>query len=168
MPASSIDVSDAGVTIDGSLLTSLSVSSLTRLLGVPRIAAPDEPWPDDRGVVPSTLAIWDSYGIRAFTAGGDAVSQLDVHLAVDTVREKSRPDAVRKYLARGLFDGRLTIGGLSPTDAIAVDDLHGAYIFVEATTGEWTTTFSLLARGDIRSPQPFRELSIVHNHGDRH
>lgn len=181
-----IDVTAAGIRIDNTLLEALTVAALTALLGVPRVVPPEDPTPDERGLVRSTLVIWDDAGVRAYTKGGDEVSELSIRLAEDPAWERSTPLDARKARPTRVFTGTLTVGGQNPLETIPEAELRKAYIFLETKVGPWESTFSLneTACGELRSMafaerfaksktdelanivrgavHPFREVAIGH------
>lgn len=137
----SIDVTAAGVRIGDRLLETLTISALTELFGEPRVVPPDNPEPDDRGVVRSTLMVWDELGLRAYTKGDDHASELSIQLTGDSDHEV-KPEA-RKFFPTGSFRGALTIDGQAPIEAVPDSELRNAYIFVSAAIGDWEITFRL-------------------------
>ena len=139
----SIDITAAGVKIDDTLLETLTVSSLTEVLGPPRVVPPDDPTPDDRGIIASTLVVWDLAGIFAFTKDGDEVGALCVRLANDPDGEAEVKFDFASNRPSQIFSGPLTVDGRTPLDAIPDRELRKAYIFLDANTGNWTATFSL-------------------------
>jgi hypothetical protein len=177
-----IDVTAAGVRIGDRLLETLTISALTELFGEPRVVAPDSPGPDDRGLVRSTLMVWDDLGLRAYTKGEDRASELWIQFADDSDHEV-KPEA-RKFFPSGSFPGTLTIDGRAPIDAVPDSELRKAYIFVSASAGHWESTFRLndsecgeiremsikerlhksetdeIANIIKRAQQPFRDVSI--------
>lgn len=181
-----IDVTAAGIRIDHTLLEALTVSALTALLGAPRVVPPEDPAPDERGLVRSTLVIWDDAGVRAYTRGGDEVSELSIRLAEDPAWDRSTSRDVREGHPRRVFTGTFTVGGQNPLETIPEAELRKAYIFLETKVGPWESTFSLheTACGALRSmvfaerfaksntdelanivraaAHPFREVAISH------
>lgn len=140
-PASSlrIDVTAAGIAIDDTLHTVLSVSGLSTVLGQPRIVPPADATPEDNGRIPNTMAYWDSAGVFAYTKGGDEVTELGIRLARDPDGEAKK----RFGLAHQLFGGTLTIAGRPPLEAIPDAELRKAYLFLDASAGQWEATFFL-------------------------
>lgn len=76
VPANSIDVSATGVRIASVLISELTIGEFSAVLGRPRVVRTDIFEPDDRGILPSTLQIWDADGIWAYTVDGTTIEQI--------------------------------------------------------------------------------------------
>lgn len=154
-----IDVTAAGVVIDDTLFETFTVSALSAVLGEPRIVRPD-PAPDPRGIVLSTLMIWDDSGLRAYTKDDDVVSDVSIRVADDPEWERElKPGLLEKHPSR-LYGGTLTVAGRSPLDAIPEAELRKAYVFLTARTGHWESTFFLNRSecGEIKAMTPMEHF----------
>lgn len=127
-----IDVTAAGIRIDDTVLDDVSVSTLTFLFGTPRIEPPDIPGPGR-----NTLVIWDDVGVRAFTKGDDAVTELTIRLTEDAELLRSMKPGARRLAPTVVFGGTFTLDGQPPLDAVPDANLRKAYRFLEAEVGEW-------------------------------
>nr|WP_141725442.1 hypothetical protein [Micromonospora pallida] len=128
-----IDVSAAGVRIDGTLLELLTVPALTALLGTPRVEPPDEPT-DANGSVRSSWVIWDESGIRATTKDGEQAGELSIELADDPVENEKR--AASRFFPAGGFPGTFTIDGRPPIEAVSEEKLRKARAFLSTKVGQ--------------------------------
>lgn len=153
-----IDVTEAGVTIDDTLHETLSVSALSALLGEPRVVPPDDLDPDERGVVRSTMVIWDRSGVRVYTKGDDEATDLSIRLADDPDWRSSKPPELLGLHPGNVFVGAFTIGGEDPLDTVPESDLRMGSVFVRAEVGHWESLLFLNQTecGEIRT-MPFAE-----------
>lgn len=130
----SIDVSAAGVRIDGTLIEQPTVPELTALLGPPRVVPPDPPT-DATGGARSTWVVWDDAGVRVTTSDGVEAGELSVELAGDPVGHEER--AARPFFPDGSFAGAFTLDGRPPVEAVPEDALGAARAFLETEVGPW-------------------------------
>lgn len=179
----SVDVTAAGVHIDGALLEPLTVSALAELFGTPRIEAPDAP-ADAKARVGSTWAIWDEFGVRAATKDGDNAGELSIRLVDAPAWDERRSAAGRRFFPSHSYPGTFTINGRPPLEAIAQENLRKAREFLSANAGHWGVElflhqtecgelsrmefpewFAKMERGELAAivqsaAHPFREATI--------
>lgn len=134
-----LDVSERGVTLDGSTLDVQSVSALTAALGKPRIVE----FRADEDKPPRFIHLWDDFGIAAFSPGSDATDDLIIKLGEDPVTdEQSSPEALERT-PRGRFPGKLTIVGVDLLDAAGSERLTSGDVWLEFDLGEWALVAAL-------------------------
>ncbi len=132
------NVTKNGVFVDGALVSPMTFSSLTAILGEPRIMLPKE-----KDKSKNYVLIWDEVGIRGFTKDiekGD-INDIDFLLYDDPEWGPNYDKTV--HHSRSVFSGTYLIDNKPVIQALPEKELRKAYIFVETKLGNWELSFQL-------------------------
>jgi hypothetical protein len=140
--AYTVDVTKEGVFVDGISVYPMTLTSLTAMLGEPRIVPPDEPM-DEKGNKKNHVLNWDAAGIKGYTndMGNGAVSEIDLILYDDP--ECNAKYDTKTYRPHSVFSGVFLINGKPAVQAIPEKKLQEAYIYVDTKLGNWQLSFEL-------------------------
>lgn len=144
-----IDVSKRGVTIDGTLLESSSISALTTLLGAPRIVDPPSAGPEERGGPRNTRFYWDAAGVWAYSKDRETASEIDVML------QRSEDPSKREREPRGVLSGTFTVNGAPAIRSAREKELRRGRFLLEVRTGDWRLMLFL----SDAAQKPYKELT---------
>jgi hypothetical protein len=140
--AYTVDVTKEGVFVDGTSVYPMTLTSLTAVLGEPRVVPPDEPV-DEKGNKKNHVLNWDAAGIKGYTEDMEngEVSEIDLILYDD-------PESDPKYDSKidrlhSAFSGVFLINGKPAVQAIPEKKLQEAYIYVDTKLGNWQLSFEL-------------------------
>jgi len=133
-----IDVSKRGVTIEDTLLESVTVSALTDVLGAPRVVEP--PVNEHNVRTANTVYFWDAAGVSAYSRDQETLSSFVILLDAD-----EKPEW-RQRQPHHAFAGQVTLNGRAPLRAVSKKHLRSGRFMQEAQIGDWHVLLMLRAR----------------------